>query len=269
MLDKNSKQKNMEALNKQERKRVLAVALFAGELMLRSGAETYRVEDTIRRICSSRGLHYVSVFVTPTVIMIGDDRHDGYSFLKRISNRTTNFERVAMVNSLSRDFVEGKIQMEEMLERLREVSGKASFDAWIRILGCGISSAMFAFLFGGGVSDMICGLFISMGAIKIDLELEKYEVNLFLLNIICSVFVAAAAVFLYKARIGERLDIMIAGSIMPLLPGFSLTNGIRDFINGDLLSGASRLFEALLIAVAIAVSIGSVLGVLYRVGGIL
>ena len=65
------------------------------------------------------------------------------------------------------------------------------------------------------------------------------------------------------------MQMMIAGSIMPLLPGFFLTNGIRDFINGDLLSGASRLFEALLIAVAIAVSIGSVLGVLYRVGGIL
>ncbi len=259
---------NMENLNKYERKKVLAVALFVGELMLKNGAEIYRVEDTIRRICNSRGLHYVTAFVTPTVIMIGDDRTDGYSFMKRISSRTTNFERIAEVNALSREFVEGKISIDELAKELRKASSLTSYSNLLRICCCSVASAMFVYLFGGDLFDMISGMLISFVAVQIGFVLERYEVNSLLLNMLSSVFVAIAAVFLYKIGFGKRLDMIIAGSIMPLLPGISLTNGIRDFINGDLLSGTSRMFEALMIAVSIAVSIGSVLGILYRLGGI-
>ena len=35
------------------KKDVLRLATFIGQLMLRNGAETYRVDDTIKRICSS------------------------------------------------------------------------------------------------------------------------------------------------------------------------------------------------------------------------
>ena len=64
------------------KKDVLRLALFIGEIMLSNGAETYRVEDTIKRICSSRGFNHVNVFATPTALIISDDRFDGYSFMK-------------------------------------------------------------------------------------------------------------------------------------------------------------------------------------------
>lgn len=62
---------------------------------------------------------------------------------------------------------------------------------------------------------------------------------------------------------------VIVGSIMPLLPGVALTNGIRDFISGDLISGVSRVSEALLTAIAIAVGIGSALKLLIMLGGVI
>lgn len=46
---------------------------------------------------------------------------------------------------------------------------------------------------------------------------------------------------------------------MPLLPGLSMTNAIRDTINGDLVSGSARALEALLACVAIAAGVGVVL----------
>lgn len=257
----------MEALNKQDRKRVLALALFAGEVMLTNGAETYRVEDTIRRICTSRGLSYVTSFVTPTVIMIGDDRHDGYSFMKRIAKRSTNFERISMVNSVSRDFVSGQKTLEEAHRELRAISAKTSYNVPVRIIWCGLASSMFAYLFGGTISDMICGFLVSMFAIKIGFVLDAYDVNQFLLNSICSALIAFFAVVLSSLGLGENRDMIIAAAIMPQLPGFSLTNGLRDFIEGDLISGVSRAFEAFLIAVSIAVSIGSVLTLFHRFGG--
>lgn len=256
----------MENLTKQERKRVLAFALFAGEVMLTNGAETHRVEDTIRRICSSRGLSYVTSFVTPTVIMIGDDRNDGYSFMKRIAKRSTNFERISMANEVSRSFVSGTKTLEQANRELRLISMKNSYPTTKRIFWCGVASSMFAYLFGGTLWDMICGLVVSMIAIKTAFVLDRYEVNQFLQNAICSTIIAVLAVILADFSLGNR-DMIIAAAIMPLLPGFSLTNGIRDFIAGDLISGVSRAFEAFLIAVSIAVSIGSVLSLFHRWGG--
>ena len=40
-------------------KKVLILALYAGEIMMKSGAEIYRVEDTIQRICKACGINYV------------------------------------------------------------------------------------------------------------------------------------------------------------------------------------------------------------------
>ena len=51
---------------------------------------------------------------------------------------------------------------------------------------------------------------------------------------------------------------VIISTIMLLVPGLAFTNAIRDTVSGDLLSGLSRIVEALLTAVALAVGSGLV-----------
>jgi uncharacterized membrane protein YjjP (DUF1212 family) len=79
-------QKNIQS----QKKDVLKVALFVGELMMKNGAETYRVEDSLLRICKSRGFNHVNVFTTPTVVIISDEKFDGLSFMKTIDFRGIN-----------------------------------------------------------------------------------------------------------------------------------------------------------------------------------
>ena len=49
-------------------------------------------------------------------------------------------------------------------------------------------------------------------------------------------------------------------AIMLLVPGLSITNDIRDSVNGDALSSLSRMTEALVVAIAIA--LGSLIGLM-------
>ncbi len=46
---------------------------------------------------------------------------------------------------------------------------------------------------------------------------------------------------------------------MILTPGIAFTMGIRDFVQGDYLSGTIRMIDALLIAASIAIGAGLVL----------
>ena len=87
------------------KKDVLRLATFIGQLMLRNGAETYRVDDTIKRICSSRGFTHINVFMAPNTIIVSDDRFDGYTFMKVIESRCINLNKIDLLNDFSRKFV--------------------------------------------------------------------------------------------------------------------------------------------------------------------
>lgn len=52
-----------------DEQKVKDVAMLAGRILLESGAETYRVEDTMTRIAEFYGLHNTHSFVTPTAII--------------------------------------------------------------------------------------------------------------------------------------------------------------------------------------------------------
>ena len=50
--------------------KLLKFSSDAGKLMLQSGGETYRVEETVSRICQSFDVDEVEVFASPTAVMI-------------------------------------------------------------------------------------------------------------------------------------------------------------------------------------------------------
>ena len=63
--------------------------------------------------------------------------------------------------------------------------------------------------------------------------------------------------YLLKSLSDIVQDIMIISAITPLLPGTALTNGVRDIFRGDYMSGGAKMLEALLIAIFVAIGIGS------------
>ena len=65
----------------------------------------------------------------------------------------------------------------------------------------------------------------------------------------------------------NEIDKTIIGSIMLLVPGLAITNAIRDTIAGDFLAGITKAFEAVLVAVSIAVGTGMVLSLWIRIFG--
>ena len=63
-------------------------------------------------------------------------------------------------------------------------------------------------------------------------------------------------------------DFVIIGILMLFVPGAALTNALRDFLTGDMLSGVSRLTEAVAIAVSLAAGAGIILTLWNSIGGV-
>jgi uncharacterized membrane protein YjjP (DUF1212 family) len=71
----------------------------------------------------------------------------------------------------------------------------------------------------------------------------------------------------YHAGLGSNISHMISGSIMPLVPGLAFANGIRDIANGDYISGAVRLLDAVLIFISVAIGVGVMFTIYHAITG--
>ena len=91
------------------------------------------------------------------------------------------------------------------------------------------------------------------------LQLEKFHTNPFFANIMLSGMTAALALLSVWAGAGQHVDKIVIGAFMNLVPGVAFTNSLRDIIAGDLIAGLTRLTEALLTALAMALGAGIVM----------
>lgn len=257
--------------NPSYKKEVLGLALFLGELMLINGAETYRVEDTVLRICNSRGFNHINVFASPTVIIISDYKFDGYSFLKSIKSRSIDLHKISLLNDFSRKFVSNKeITIEEAKNEIKKINRSESYSDLMQYISTGIGSAFFAGLVeGNNIITFVSTFITSILALKIYNKIIELSSIPAFSSLIASSFIAFIGVILTQLNIISAPTMLVVGAIMPLLPGVSFIKGIRDLIAGDLMSGVARAFDASVTAVSIASGVGIVLDVWLRLGGVL
>lgn len=251
---------------------ILFFAVRVGEIMLRSGAETYRVEDTIVRILSCHDFTHVDTFVTPTVIMatIKGNSFPICSTLRRIKNRSTRLDKIEYVNQLSRDYVTGELALDHAMEQLEVIDQKAPYKKIWVVLATGLSSGFFCLMFQGRLLEFLIAFFTGITIANIQFSLRAKEiVNYFILfNVSLVIGVVVTLTTLFAPNLLNSQAIVI-GCIMSLVPGVAFTNAIRDTIGDELLSGMSRGVEALFIAVAIAAGVGIPMSIGLYLGGIL
>lgn len=241
-------------------------AINLGELMLINGAETYRVEDTLNRILSVSNLSTIDSVVMPTVIFatIGDDSIQSISVVKRVHRRGVHLNKVALANDLSRRFCSNSISLDNAISELKEIEKKSVLPVGKQIVTIGVMCGSFSFLFGATLLDMVAAFLVGLILGIIQTLLRNITRTNLVINVIGGATIALFSVFFNQyLHIGSHLDLIIVGSMMPLVPGVAITNAIRDTIQGDYLSGLSRAADAFVIAAGIAVGVGTVLKVFY------
>lgn len=239
-------------------KSIVEMAVLAGEIMLRSGAETYRVEDTMKHILSTTGTAEAEALVMLTSIMVTVSRpgEDTATVMRRVYDRGTNMHRIVEVNEISRKYCAGELSAEEARKKLKNIKGK-QYTTWMYNLATVMVPAGFAPLFGGGPAE-----FVSAAAAGVILAVlmtigKRIRLGGFVLNVLCAAGVAAAAAVLKVTEPVVNMDTVIISSIMPMVPGVAITNAIRDTLRGDYISGGARALEAFVTAAAVAIGVGA------------
>ncbi len=245
-------------------KEILKLAVELGNTLLHCGGEIYRVEDTIKHILDAFQIEQYGVYVLSNGIFASiEENETGFCLIRQTQIGEIHLGKIAAINQLSREICTHKYNETEAWERLNVCKSLPTPKPLIQGISCGIGCACFCSIFGGDFPDSVCAFPLGFLLQCFRIRQEKQNASKFLTNMIGSAFLTAASFLIFYLSLPVHYDKIVIGGIVPLLPGIALTTSIRDLFNGDYLSGAIHLLDALLTAMCIAVGVGFII-VIYR-----
>jgi uncharacterized membrane protein YjjP (DUF1212 family) len=241
-------------LDRDRQVNVLHSLLDIGEMLVCSGAEINRVEDTLARIGYAYGAEHMDIFAIMSSIIVTAvfPGHREITLTRRITTPgPTDFTKIEELNELSRECCRSPFSPEELRNRVSSIR-EERLSVRDLVIGSLIGSFSFAVFFGGSIADGLASAGIALLICRLQKKLVRYMPNTVTSNLTISVIIGAVIWIVTRLIPFLHQDWVAIGDIMLLIPGLAMTNAIRDVLIWDTIAGIMRLIESLLWAGAIA-----------------
>ncbi|WP_285119962.1 threonine/serine ThrE exporter family protein [Lactococcus petauri] len=233
---------------------IMNISSKTGVLLLSGGAESFRIEETVEYVGEALGLD-ITCYVTLTAVMVSTK--DGTSStVKKVRISGFNLQTVDEVNDISRKLVSKKITPEQYDSKLTEIeSNVKDYPILYKVIASGfvsmapslfsqVSLKQYVLMFIIGMLGFTSYIFVKN---RVTIPHSPEFTGSFLIGIL--------VLLSEHLRIIDAPASVIFGSVMPLVPGLSITNSIREIILGEAISGIVRAIDAILVVSALATGI--------------
>ena len=237
-------------------------ALLAGEIMLVSGAEIARIEDTIHHIlgCCPDRKAQTMVFSTGIFVSLDNSRGEAITLVR--------LGRIYLVNEVSRKLCSQAMTPLEAYEELEMIRTRSQYEKWLKALSYMFISFFFGVVLRGSAADCIAAALTGGVLGSVVYMASRIQLNDFCTNVLGAFSLGTAALALNRWLLtGSSTDIVIISAVMPLVPGVIFTTAVRDTLNGDYSSGAARMLEAIVTALAVAAGVGASMALFHQLTG--
>ena len=125
-----------------------------GRLLLKHGAEIYRVEESLIRMCKSYGYLNVEVFALPTYFTLTIEMHDNhtYTLSKRTQQNRVNLDMVYELNNLVRYVCNMSPDYDYLKKKINKIKN-TSINMPLVFVGYGLGTGFFTTFFGGKINE--------------------------------------------------------------------------------------------------------------------
>ncbi len=259
-----------------EIKEATDLILEVGRILLTNGSTTNRVENMMLKVANCFGFSHTQSYVTPTGIFltVSDGKQEHRTNIYRVESRQMNLGKITELSRLVHemenahcDVANQKMSVSKLRAELYRIEHSKNWPTWLQIFCGGATSGFFCLLFGGSWLEFAVAYAVGVGVSLSVFLLGKLRLNQYLLNTLGAMLIVVFAKTLDLWVPYIKLDNIIIGGIMLLVPGLAIVNAIRDTMSGDLVSGMARAVEAIFIAVAIATGSGVMLKLWDLLGG--
>jgi uncharacterized membrane protein YjjP (DUF1212 family) len=231
------------------------IALFIADYatcLLASGVHTSRVIRNSKRIGESYGVDIKMTTFHKTFVLTAscNEAADVFTTVIDIPALPVNFEFNSELSALSWEAYDVHLPLNKLREKYRLIVDKPRMNPHLVLLMVGLANASFCKLFGGSWVSVVIVFMATLAGFFARQQMQYRHVNHFIIftvsAFISSMCASAALLFDHTA------EIAMATSVLYLIPGVPLINGVIDIVEGHTLTGCSRLIQAVLLVICIA-----------------
>jgi uncharacterized membrane protein YjjP (DUF1212 family) len=227
----------------------------AGQMLLAHGAESTLVADIMRRMGIACRMDEVEVALTANSLVVTTVYEEHcITTARRCQDRGINMRAVTQIQRICIMMEKGILDFSLAQKKLNEISPER-YKRPIVIFMIGLSCAAFSHLAGGDWGVFLMTFIASAVGMSVRLEIGHRHFNP-LLNFASTAFVttvisAQAAIY----HIGDKPQLVMACSVLMLVPGFPLINAVADMLKGYINTGIARFMMATLLTLSTCLGI--------------
>ena len=225
-----------------------------------AGYPTAELEERVLVVAAAVGLEAVEISVTPTVVDVSIGALASQrSYTLRVRPAAVDLDAVARLDGLVDDIRAQRVDLGAALARLEEVSSNPLSRRWLLVVaGFALAGASLAPVLGGGSRDAaaaaLVGLIVGMlvATTRSLVRIEPIVVP------IAAVAAGFSAFTIAQLGLDVSPDVVALAALVTLLPGMTLTIGMRDLASEHLQSGVANTASAFvqLLGLVFGVEIG-------------
>jgi uncharacterized membrane protein YjjP (DUF1212 family) len=234
-----------------------------GTALMSAGCPTNRLEDVIVAIAQQEGF-VADVFAVPTGLFLSLRTPQGESpvvTMVRVREWKNDLHRLAALDEVLNEVADRTLTIPEARARIHELEhAKPVWPMWVVILATVGASAGSSISFGGSVVD--CA-FAGLGGLLLRAMMlsTRNEPNLRLLENFLGGLIAGSVALLASQLVpGTSREVVVLATIIPLLPGLTLTTGLSEVAWRNLVAGSARLMQAAVTLLSLVFGIALIVG---------
>ena len=237
--------------------RIVQMILDVGEEMLKSGAENFRLEDSLYRMCKSYGFKRYDVYAIPSNLQITVETPEGdiITQIRQIESTDIDFDRLDYLNNLSRYVCTNQPDEKVFHEKFEEVMNRKPQHPAVKYFAGVMGGTGFAVFFGCNFIDAVVAVIVSLMIVVVGDWLSRRENNVLIYNLILAFLSEMIILTAMHLGIGNHPDRIMIGIVMLLISGLGVTNGIREVLQRDFISGTLNIMNSVLGAAGITFGI--------------
>ncbi len=240
-----------------QEEKILGLILDIGSAMIRSGAETHRVEDSLYRLCDSYRFTECNIWVVPSNIQATVKTGSGeyLTQMRHVRSTGVDYRLLDQLNDLSRHACAEVPDADELAERLRAALKNPYDHPLLHYLAGALAASGFGIFFNCDLNDVLITVCAALLVTFLIRWLSRRETNPMILNFIIAFLAELLILTSVQADIGHHSGYITVAVVMLLISGLGATNGVRDIVHLDTLSGVTNISVSLTGAIGIAMGI--------------
>lgn len=241
-----------------EKEQELMLVARAGEILAKSGAEIFRVETTMEHMANALDVESLKTYVIANGIFVtsGGIHEPLQAHITSVQTGDTDLGKIEAVNELSREMEMRPFTLEEVKERLDKIEAMGEYPMPVLLSAYGLGAGCFCYAMGSQLEEAVIAFVIGVMLGVFFYLLRGWQKKAKALKtILGSMLVMILSLAFYNCGFGSNTDLIIIGGLMPMIPGVSFVNAVRDFVESDYVSGIIRLMDVLLTVVCMAIGV--------------